>query len=201
MTIPEASGNLLQADTPLDATAHLVYGAGDLDTALRLHAGFDPWFMASMLHANYLHGIQNETKPSADMVAAAADPDRVPCVVEPSSDREPLIDKRKFVVPIDLSASNLLHVVRKRVRLGAGTALFLFTDSQCLVPMSSSAGALYHEYKNKDDNFLYLRYALENAFGGDHLQRAVPLHRHGEVSNDTSACANGLSLVSETQTA
>ena len=73
MTIPEASGNLLQADTPLDATAQLVYGDGDLGTALRLHAGFDPWFMANMLQANSLHGIQNEAKPSADVVAASAE--------------------------------------------------------------------------------------------------------------------------------
>ena len=38
------------------------------------------------------------------------------------------LDKRKFLIPSDISISQLVWIIRKRVRLESEKALFLFVD-------------------------------------------------------------------------
>ena len=91
-------------------------------------------------------------------------PDRVPIIVEknPNSD-VPDIDKKKYLVPHDLSVGQWQYVIRKRLKLKSEEALFLFVNKN-LVPASSLIGQIYNENKN-EDLFLYFTYSGENAFG------------------------------------
>ena len=45
-------------------------------------------------------------------------PDRVPCIVEKAEKSDiPNIDKKKFLVPCDLTIGQFVYVIRKRIRL------------------------------------------------------------------------------------
>jgi len=93
-------------------------------------------------------------------------PDRVPIICEPIyfATREcPFIDKRKYLVPNNLTVGQFLYVIRKRLKFSPEKALFLFIENN--IPASSQLiGELYHLFKNAD-GFLYISYSLENTFG------------------------------------
>jgi GABA(A) receptor-associated protein len=91
-------------------------------------------------------------------------PDRVPVICEKNS--KSLIDdldKKKYLVPVDLTAGQFVYVIRKRLRLPAEKAIFLFVAS-VIPPTSSNMATLYHQYKDRD-GFLYITYSEENVFG------------------------------------
>lgn len=54
-------------------------------------------------------------------------PDRIPVVVEkaPNSQIQD-IDKRKFLVPNDISVAQFMWIIRRRIQLPAEKAIFLF---------------------------------------------------------------------------
>lgn len=54
-------------------------------------------------------------------------PDRIPVVVEkaPKSQIQD-IDKRKFLVPNDISVAQFMWIIRRRIQLPAEKAIFLF---------------------------------------------------------------------------
>jgi GABA(A) receptor-associated protein len=91
-------------------------------------------------------------------------PDRVPVIIEKTKESNvPDIDKKKYLVPNDLTIGNFLYVVRKRIKLPPEVALFLFIDKY-LPPTSSLVSAVYDKHRNSD-GFLYMVYATENTFG------------------------------------
>ncbi|XP_010057917.2 autophagy-related protein 8B isoform X1 [Eucalyptus grandis] len=73
------------------------------------------------------------------------------------------IDKRKYLVPADITAGQLVYVVRKRIKLSPEKALFIFVRNT-LPPTASLMSAIYEEFKD-EDGFLYLTYSGENSFG------------------------------------
>ena len=90
-------------------------------------------------------------------------PDRIPIICEKYTVGDPDIDRKKYLVPDDLSISNFLYVIRKRIKLEPEKALYLFINGKIL--NGSGLLAQVHE-KNKDkDGFLYVKYTLENTFG------------------------------------
>ena len=93
-------------------------------------------------------------------------PDRIPIIVERynrSSNDLPLIDKKKFLVPNDLTVGQFVYVIRKRIRLPAQKAIFIMMNNK-LPPTSMLVSELYQDSKH-EDNFLYLTYSSENVFG------------------------------------
>ncbi len=48
----------------------------------------------------------------------------------PRSDNIPDIDKKKFLVPSDLTLAQFLFVVRKRIEIPADRAIFVFVESE-----------------------------------------------------------------------
>lgn len=91
-------------------------------------------------------------------------PDRIPVIVERAnkSDIED-IDKRKFLVPNDLTVGQFIYVIRKRIKLKAEQAIFVFVNGS--LPSSSALmSQLYKEHKN-EDGFLYCKYTGENSYG------------------------------------
>lgn len=92
-------------------------------------------------------------------------PDRIPIICEKNSRANdcPEIDKKKYLVPHDLTMGQFMYVIRKRLKLQSEEAIFLFINGT--IPSSSSlVGNIYAQYKDKD-GFLYITYAKENTFG------------------------------------
>jgi GABA(A) receptor-associated protein len=69
----------------------------------------------------------------------------------------PEIDKRKFLVPNDISVAQFMWIIRKRIQLPSEKAIFLFVNKT--IPQSSSTmGQIYNNFKD-DDGFLYISYS------------------------------------------
>ena len=91
-------------------------------------------------------------------------PDRIPCIIEKhSSSKLPDIDKKKFLVPTDLTVGQLIHVIRKRVTIPSEMAIFLLINNT--MPSASGSLAQVYEQHKSDDKFLYCLYNGENTFG------------------------------------
>lgn len=93
-------------------------------------------------------------------------PDRVPVICEKSKIASydcPDIDKKKYLVPKDLTIGQFIYVIKKRLKLSNDKALFLFVNNS-IAPSAESMNILYRRHKDID-NFLYVTYSLENVFG------------------------------------
>ena len=90
-------------------------------------------------------------------------PNRVPIICERYTVGDPEIDRKKYLVPDDLSIANFMYVIRKRIKLKPENALYLFVNGKIL----NGTGLLAQIYEKKKDNdgFLYIKYTLENTFG------------------------------------
>lgn len=91
-------------------------------------------------------------------------PDRIPIIVERHANSSIAdIDKKKYLVPNDLTMGQFMYVIRKRIKCPAEQAIFLFVDG--ILPTTSDImSTVYNKYKN-DDGFLYITYSGENTFG------------------------------------
>ncbi|KAK1400647.1 Autophagy-related protein 8f [Heracleum sosnowskyi] len=91
-------------------------------------------------------------------------PDRIPVIVEKSEKSDiPNIDKKKYLVPADLTVGQFVYVIRKRIKLSAEKAIFIFVDN-VLPPTGAIMSTIYDEKKD-GDGFLYVTYSGENTFG------------------------------------
>lgn len=75
----------------------------------------------------------------------------------------PEIDKRKYLVPVDLSIGQFVYVIRKRIKLPSEKAIFIFVND-ILPPTAALISTIYEEHKD-EDGFLYVLYSGENTFG------------------------------------
>lgn len=93
-------------------------------------------------------------------------PDRVPIICEKSWNSNsdcPDIDKRKYLVPKDLTMGQFLYIIRKRLRIGPEKGLFLFAGNT-IAPSSAFVSEIYNHHVGID-GFLYITYDFENVFG------------------------------------
>ncbi|KAI7877835.1 microtubial binding protein [Lichtheimia hyalospora FSU 10163] len=91
-------------------------------------------------------------------------PDRIPVICEKVEKSDiPIIDKKKYLVPSDLTVGQFVYVIRKRIKLGPEKAIYIFVN-EILPPTSGLMSAIYEEHKD-EDGFLYITYSGENTFG------------------------------------
>ena len=93
-------------------------------------------------------------------------PNRYPVIIELQPGQENIINlnKRKFLVPNNLTIAQLLHVVKSRIKnFNAMMALFLFVNNTLPQP-SQQIEELYNQHA-EDCGFLYLILTSENTFG------------------------------------
>ena len=98
----------------------------------------------------------------------AKHPDRIPVIVE-KRQRDaslPEIDKKKFLVPSDLTVGQFVYVIRKRIKLAPEQAIFLFVASGTLPPSVETMQKVYDAHHD-EDGFLYMTYSGENFFGAE----------------------------------
>ena len=101
-------------------------------------------------------------KEESDRIRAKY-PERIPVIVEPYDHNVPMIDRKKFLVPDDLSFANFMYVIRKRVKLDTNTSLYLFVNDK-LMNSGSFLSSIYDKHKD-EDGFLYVVYSTEATFG------------------------------------
>ncbi|KAH8488404.1 hypothetical protein H0E87_024174 [Populus deltoides] len=68
-----------------------------------------------------------------------------------------------YLVPADLTVGQFVYVIRKRIKLSAEKAIFIFVDN-VLPPTGAIMSSIYDEKKD-EDAFLYVTYSGENTFG------------------------------------
>jgi GABA(A) receptor-associated protein len=92
-------------------------------------------------------------------------PDRRPIICEKAIHQNDLpdIDKKKYLVPYDLTIGQFIYVIRKRMNLRPEEGIFLFINNQ-IVSGTSIIGHIYEGSKDPD-GFLYVKYTKENVFG------------------------------------
>merc|ERR1712094_148464 len=91
-------------------------------------------------------------------------PDRIPVICEKASGSSiPDIDKKKYLVPADLTVGQFVYVIRKRIKMSSEKAIFIFINN---VPPTAAlmSSSIYEEQKD-EDGFLYITYSGENTFG------------------------------------
>ncbi|XP_050308856.1 gamma-aminobutyric acid receptor-associated protein-like [Anthonomus grandis grandis] len=91
-------------------------------------------------------------------------PDRVPAIVEKAPQAKITdVDKKKYLVPSDLTVGQFYFLIRKRIHLRPEDALFFFVNN-VIPPTSATMGSLYQEH-HEEDLFLYIAYSDENVYG------------------------------------
>jgi GABA(A) receptor-associated protein len=91
-------------------------------------------------------------------------PDRIPIIVEKDLKSDvPDIDKKKFLVPDNLTMCQFQYVIRKRIKVNPEKSIFIFVNGK-LVPSSSLLSTVFEEHAD-EDGFLYMVYNGENTFG------------------------------------
>ena len=90
--------------------------------------------------------------------------DRIPVIVEkvPKSSIAD-IDKKKYLVPSDLSVAQFMYILRRRIQLPPEKAMFLFVNKS--MPTTSTPISSIYEENKDEDGFLYIAYGGENTFG------------------------------------
>jgi len=92
--------------------------------------------------------------------------DLVPVIVEKAHNTDaPDIDKKKYLVPRDITVGKFVFEVRRHMSLKADKAIFLFVDN-VVPPTGALISTIYDKHKD-EDGFLYVTYSGESTFGSD----------------------------------
>ena len=104
-----------------------------------------------------------QRKAEAERIRAKY-PDRIPVICEKTEKSNVQdIDKKKYLVPADLTCGQFVYVIRKRLKLPAEQAIFLFVNG--IIPATAALMNTVHEEHKDADGFLYVTYSGENTFG------------------------------------
>jgi GABA(A) receptor-associated protein len=91
-------------------------------------------------------------------------PDRVPVIVQKAKGCNLNdIDKKKYLVPSDVTIGQFISIIRQRIKLSPDKAIFIFINN-ILPSTSATVHSIYNEMKH-GDGFLYIYYNGESVFG------------------------------------
>jgi GABA(A) receptor-associated protein len=92
-------------------------------------------------------------------------PTRIPVIVERKSKTcIAALDKKKFLIPQDMSMVHFVQVLRRRLTLGPEQGIFIFVGKSVLAKQHSTMAEIYREHAD-EDGYLYCVYSGENVFG------------------------------------
>jgi len=93
-------------------------------------------------------------------------PSRVPVICERAINSDVAeIDKKKYLVPNDLTIGQFVFVIRKRIKLNPAQAIFLFIGDKCVIPPTAQLMSIVYDEHRDKDGYLYIKYSGENTFG------------------------------------
>ena len=105
-----------------------------------------------------------EKRKSEGIRIRAKYPDRIPVIVERSANSQLAeVDKKKYLLPQDLTVGQFLYVIRKRIKLPPDQAIFLFVNNTLPAP-TATISQIYQQFVDPDQ-FLYFTYQGESVFG------------------------------------
>lgn len=88
-------------------------------------------------------------------------PDRIPIILEKCTNSSlPIIDKTKYLVPMDLTATQFIYVIRKRLKINQLEQLYLYINN--CVPSYHETLADISKCHKDEDGFLYIQYSNIN---------------------------------------
>ena len=91
-------------------------------------------------------------------------PERLPVIVERSSGCQlKHINKNKFLVCKDMTMSQFVFMIRKRIELDPSQSLFVLVNNR-IASGNVTMCKVYEDHKD-DDGFMYMMYTSENTFG------------------------------------
>jgi GABA(A) receptor-associated protein len=112
------------------------------------------------------HSLEDRKTESARILEKY--PERIPVICERlEKSKMEIIDKKKYLVPSDLNVGQFVYVLRKRVKLPAEQAIYLFVNGK-LPPTHQLINQIYDQDKD-EDGFLYMNYSGENTFGWEEI--------------------------------
>jgi GABA(A) receptor-associated protein len=92
-------------------------------------------------------------------------PDLIPVICERMNGSTiPESQRRKYLVPSDITMGQFKYVIRKRINLLPDQALFVFINQSVLAPTNSLVKDVHKEHAD-EDGFLYMVYSGESTFG------------------------------------
>lgn len=96
-------------------------------------------------------------------------PGRIPIICEPglfNNNNNLSLIKYKFLVQHTMKMGQLIFMIRDRLQnLLPSDAIYLTSDTGIIFNSNETIDTIYNQYKDKDDNLLYMKYTKESTFG------------------------------------
>ena len=92
-------------------------------------------------------------------------PDRVPVYIEKGDNKiTEELKKNRYLVPRDITMGQFMYVIRKQLKIKPEDAIFIFCNNS-IIPSAEILSEVYDKYKDKETEFLMMKYYRETVFG------------------------------------
>ena len=88
---------------------------------------------------------------------------RVRCIARPKDDRVTPLPNERLLLPDNLTASQLVHTIRKRIKMQPDKGIFVFCNGTIVTGMTTARQML--DQHGDEDGVLRVHYATESVFG------------------------------------
>tara|TARA_B100000900_G_scaffold384321_1_gene373046 strand:- start:188 stop:598 length:411 start_codon:yes stop_codon:yes gene_type:complete len=92
-------------------------------------------------------------------------PNRVPIIVKFYDNIKYHLNNPYFMCKKNITISEFLLIIRKRLKINKNVAIFLFLDNNILPSISNRIEEIYNKHHDPDTNDLVVYITLENCFG------------------------------------
>lgn len=92
-------------------------------------------------------------------------PERLPVIVDRANRNAPKLDRNKYIINAHDTLSQVIYLLRKRLKLNPQQAVFFFSDDNLLSGNMTISQIRHLSSLKHGDGFTYLFYSLEDTFG------------------------------------
>ena len=94
-------------------------------------------------------------------------PSKRPFIVKPADKNQPNISKNKYLVPLEITISEFVYILKKRITIKHNDAIFIFIETNngdMIIPKLSERIIDIYE-KHNINGHVNMKYSIENTFG------------------------------------